>query len=310
MVESCKFTVMDNAIVPAPIENVYVAIYDITGVVFISSGTTDVSGELTLALPGPLSYEVRLYKSGGVIFTSPQTIDVLSPPVLLNEWVFTGTVTTSAGVAPDPRYCRVHGVFIDTSGQPMPGIVVTFRQAHEGTVGILGMLDIFDQPHGIVDGKTVVGWGIRRVTDANGRISVDLIRGNTYHVVVGGSQRVGECTIPDRPAVDIIDLIYPYIVSVTFTPAGLALFVGGTATATVVITFSDGRTSSTPRPELLTYTSAAPTIASVSPSSAVLSVQAIAVGSTQVSVSRVVGTYLHRLPEVAISYAPLTISVT
>lgn len=89
---------LDDQPVPVGIEGVLVNIFDATGLVFITSGTTSVAGEIQFTLPGDLTgitYVARLFKSGvSFLPNSTKTFAAKDPPAGpdFNLFQYTGHV--------------------------------------------------------------------------------------------------------------------------------------------------------------------------------------------------------------------------
>jgi hypothetical protein len=90
--------VVDDQIVPAPVEGVLVQVFDLTDA-FISEGLTDALGEVTISLLGEtpgVTYTVRFFKVGASC--EPISIDVTDPPSPPNEFEATASIGMSGSL--------------------------------------------------------------------------------------------------------------------------------------------------------------------------------------------------------------------
>lgn len=199
--------VTDEAVLPAPLENVEVGVYDVGTHVLVAGATTGVDGRATLMIPGApdpgISYEVRFFKLG-VNFHGLQTIAVLEPEgAEPNKFDHTGADSNILPLSDSTLLCRCTGVFVDFSGRPI--INKTIRIMAQG-LDLDKTPKIWDAP-----GKMVSPDEMEVRTDGNGRISVNLLRTGKYHVTFGGDDDTVWCiTVPDACAVNFIDLIHPF----------------------------------------------------------------------------------------------------
>jgi hypothetical protein len=89
---------LDDQLTPVGIADVLVNIFDATGAVFITSGTTSVLGEVQFSLPGSptgITYVARLFKSGVSFLPNPnKTYAAKDPPAGpdFNTFQYTGHV--------------------------------------------------------------------------------------------------------------------------------------------------------------------------------------------------------------------------
>lgn len=253
-----NIVVKDNQPSPAPIAGVAVGVYDPTAFAFVAYGVTDSGGQAAFLLPGAASpgrtYEVRFYKMG-IVFPNPSQIQVLETslgsgsglsgaigPANANQQtnIFTATgVPSVLPVATDPRCCRCTGVFLDFSNRPVRGMLVRFYPNPEPG---------FEVPK-VVDGNLVAAESFEIYTDANGRVSLDLIRGGQYNVMFAGEEdNPWNIKIPDRSSMNLIDLIHPAPVSLTWDP-GMApgnavhLAIGQSVKVPFTVLFSDFETN-------------------------------------------------------------------
>jgi len=148
-----------------------------------------------------------------------------------NAYTITGTVL-GGGAATDPSLCRVSGALKDIMGQPLVGLGLVVRHIFSpvslGTDTLIGKQSNY----------------IR--TDSAGLISFDAIRGATVRIeVVGAFDFFFEVEVPDQASVDLIDLILPYVVSVSFVDQSpLEVSVGERVVISTTVLLSNGETLS------------------------------------------------------------------
>lgn len=200
--------VKDESAVPVVLAGVEVGIYDVGTHNFVAGATTDVNGKASFSLPGAVtpgtSYEVRFYKLG-VNFHGLRLIQVLDPPTSGNPNKFdhTGADTNVLPVSGSPYLCRCTGVFVDFRGQPIANKTIRFMS--QG-LDLDKTPKVWNSPSRMVSPDEME---IR--TDANGRVSVDLVRTGKFFVTWGGDDDTVWCiTVPDEFAANLVDLIHPF----------------------------------------------------------------------------------------------------
>lgn len=226
-------------LVPVNIAGAAVEFYNTAGV-FQTSGTTDTNGSTTVTLPAA-DYDVLIFKVGvSVLPHQPQRITVLTqtPP---NVFSITGHVRTMPE-STNPNLCRVSGYLIDIQGRAKPNVKITVGPLFE-------LIDIASQ---LVDPDGM----ITVVSDSNGYVEFDLIRGINYEAffiekVEWKQVAPGRLYIlaPDLPAVRLDFLLFPIPVNVAFSVDTLSV-PSGTIDSTIVLTvaYSDGNPRQLPLP--------------------------------------------------------------
>ncbi len=221
----------NDANIPARIQGALVEFYDTMGG-FITSGSSDVNGEVTVTLPAG-DYDVLFFKIGmSVLPKQPQRINVLTqvpPNVFL--------VTAHQRLLPegtDSTTCRVSGYVINSFGKPQKGVKFTIGACYELVVDNDRLLD----PDHMV---TVV-------TDEAGYVEFDLLRGEKYEVFVlyketWSGMPPGRLIIetPDQPSVRLHHLLFPLPVSVDFSQPTVSVPIDTRDdTTTLSVSYSDG----------------------------------------------------------------------
>jgi len=320
--------VKDTQAPPRPIEGVVVNVYDSTTLALVASGLSDADGLSAFLLPGAVSpgvtYEVRLFKAG-VLFSNPQLIAVLEPvtPPQTNTFDVSGTLTTIP-VATDPLLCRCTGQFIDFRGQPLANNLL--RVTAVQNVGYFtptnvpspqNILSGFQVPK-VIDSKMVASQTIEVRTDLNGRVSFDLIRLGQFYVSFAGEEDVPWCiSVPDRSSANLIDLIHPAPVSVTWNSSdapynAVSVLVGATATVRFDALFSNHYSYSTNLGNTLQFINSDDAVGEVVYDSGVgqLVITGIQAGTLQVTVALLTGLAPSRIPAYSITVLPLVVTVS
>ena len=292
---------------PAPIENVLVRVFDVTGTTFITQDYTDVSGIADFTLDGddpPNEYQIRLSKTGvafdgslGDDSKSPQLIQVYSPaaasPSGTNDFEVQGQ-TFSRPVATDPRLCRLSGWFRRSDGQPYANVDFRFKPCFKPA---------------IVDGDGVLWGTINARTDENGYIEIDLFRTGEYRVVVEtliDDER--EIVVPDTTSENLVEVLFAVVETVEFTPSSLSMAVGDQEEVLVEVVASDQRVLEGPAGGDVNYVSSNEEVAIVAVDVDKIVITAVGAGACQIDVERLDESVV-LIPDSGITYTPLTITV-
>ena len=188
---------------PNPLEGVIVRYWSQDGTTFVTEGTTDENGELTLDLEDFTTYWVRFFSSG-YSFDSKLLIEVDSSES--NTFDVVGRDLTEHPPSAVPELCRASGYVVGAHGAPVEGASFYF----DGT-----SLPTVVGGRGIVASKVIVR------SDKWGYVEVELVRGGAYDVtVVGHEDTPYRIKVPDDPSVDINDLVWPFVAKVFFDPPG------------------------------------------------------------------------------------------
>lgn len=288
--------------IPEPIDGVVVEFYDTIGT-FITSGTSDVGGQVMVTLPAAF-YDLLFYKQGvSILPKQPQRIQVLTqiPP---NEFAVTGHVRTMPQ-SPDPLKCRVSGHLINSVGQPTKNFKLTFGPTEEVIV-LSGNLVTFD------DQITVV-------PDENGDCVFDLLRKVKYEAFVVykdtflGTEPGRLCLqVPDLPAIPLQDLMFPVPVHFDFSANTISIPTGTTDNSlTLTITYSDGnaRQESTPWARYM-FTLSDPDVVDFSIAGNTVVLVAKQAGTCTITISRDLNDAVQFDPEPPLLAEQLVVTVT
>lgn len=317
--ETVKFYLIDQD--GDPITGVLVRVYDSDGAVFITQQVTSLVGDDAVAevtLDGddpPIEYTIRLSKTGvafdgslGNASKTPQLITIYSPPAEApggtNNFQIKGE-TFSRPTATDPRLCRLSGFFRDIAGRPLAGLEMRF---------------INEFGPAVVDSMGIMGEGIDIVTDREGYAVIDLYRNGQYLAWVSGAQAVNSdetsafgfprhIAVPDQGSVNMPDILFPIVSSITFTPSSVSLNVGQSVDITTVVTADDGRTLSGTGCNDVYYAVTDTSVANVSVTETKLTVVGIEAGTTTLTATRKDQSIV-KIPATGISGQPITITIT
>lgn len=283
-----------------PIENMGVQVYDQANAVLLATGYTDVAGEVDFTmLVG--RYQLRFYGEHLLAaVTSPRQINVRVPPPS-NLWQFSAT-TFSPPVSPNPYLCRCWGYFRDAAGRPLANLSIHLLPKQDP--GVINLA-----PQGLGQ-KTLY-----LATDRTGYVQVDLPRTGLFEARLGGylDSQV-DFLVPAQSSFDLVDILFPTPVSLTFAPAGpVALAVAGTQLFVPSLTMSDGRvlTDTTEvRPDVyVDYVSDLPAIMTVTPLDGAPQATGVSAGAAQLSATLKAGGSLPRVPPAVFTVTPVAVNV-
>ena len=292
--------VMSDNIVPAPIDGVTVTVVDpAIQYALIARAPTNSSGIAGFDIPDG-SYELRLFKRE-VIFGSPVRV------VVLGNCAFTATGTlTTLPTSPDSRLCRCTGRFLGLSGYPLGGVTAVFTQKTEPEKAM---------PR-VVDSQLVIQSDIVMRTSAEGYLTLDLLRKGQYLVSFAGEDDAWGLIVPDRASANLIDLIYPQPVSLTWDPIlapsnAVTVQVGQTITVPVSLLFSNYETinNGATDPWLL-FMNSDETIAPAALVNGGMLITGAVAGAVQISASIRSGLTPNRVPDYSLLSTPLSVTVT
>lgn len=305
--------VKDDSAIPGVITGVVVGVFDSVTFAPVAQAVTDGTGKASFLLPGSALpgtvYEVRFFKLG-VFFPNPVQIAVLDPvvPPASNIFDFSGTLVGTLPVATDPRVCRCTGRFMNYSNRPIANTVfrVFADQSQPG----------FEVPL-VVDGNLVASQAMDFKTDDDGYVTVDLLRGGQYRVMFPSQEEKIWCIdVPDRSSVNLIDLIFPYPVSLSWDPSvapgdAVTVTVGQMLEVPFSVIFSNYLTISKGIQQWLTFTNSDDTKMSVAVSdSGMVIITGVAAGSAQVTGVNRSDLNPSRVPTYSTLVPPLTVTVS
>lgn len=294
--------VADDSITPAPIQDALIMALDPVTLAIYATGVTDVSGRAAFLMEAG-EYELRLFKRG-VIFQNPLEVLIQDPPVTTNDFNIPGTLITLP-IAVDPRCCRCTGKFMSLGNKPISGSVVRIMSKIERG---------FELPK-LVDGNMISGEVIALTTDNNGIVSLDLIRGAEYYITFSGEDEdVWNIKVPDRSSVNLIDLIHPRPVLLTWNqidaPSNSTVIASGSVVYIhYSVLFSDYEVLTKDMSLWLTFINSDDTVIAVSQGDGIIVIEGVSAGTAQVTVQVKPNLVPHRIPDNSIVSIPLSVTV-
>lgn len=212
-----------------PVGGVRVRVYSADGLTFITEGDTEEDGTVVLLLDDVTSYWVRFFLPGWKFPTKALVfVDAANGGDSFDAF---GIDLIASPTSTDPHLCRATGAFSDPAGVAVTGARIQFLPT--AAPRVLG-------------GRLVLQSQVTAQSTTHGRIEVDLIRTAVYEVAVEAMGGLGvgdfafEVLVPDADAVDVSDLLWPYVAAVEATvPSSLA--VGETAEAPVTVVLSSSQ---------------------------------------------------------------------
>jgi hypothetical protein len=199
--------VEEDSLLHPPVPDVSVAAFDPLTMTQVAVGVTDADGRASFLLPGG-TYEVRFFKAG-FSFSNPKSLAVTEPavPESPNGFSVSALPFGVFGVPIDPRLCRCVGRFVNYQNQPVPNSMVRITMNE----------DLTQKGPKVVDGNMVSPSSMEVRTDQNGFVAVDLLRTGQYWLVFAGEEEEPwSFTVPDRPNANLIELIHPQPVSLSY----------------------------------------------------------------------------------------------
>jgi hypothetical protein len=194
-----------------PVEGVIIRFYNESGDTFVTEGTTDENGELTLDLEDLTTYWVRFFKVEWK-FSTKLRIGVDSG-ASSNIFDVVGTYLVEHPPSSVPELCRASGYVVGAHGAPVSAAYMIFEATELPDV---------------ISGRAMVGSKVQVRSDKWGRIEVELVRGGAYDVTVSGHEDIPlRIVVPDLEACNITDLVFPYVAQFAFDEGiSLAMNVG------------------------------------------------------------------------------------
>lgn len=226
---------------------------------------------------------------------------------MANASTVIGTPITTA-VATDPDLCRISGYLKNAHGQPLKGWSFVLRYCYS--------------PMGIITDTLILQERLTIKADASGYVEFDLLRNSQVALELPNLLPWihKKLTVPDTASADLLDFLFPYLVSVEFCDTGpVSIVVGGGVTAKLEGTLSNGEVVTVPG-SAATYVSSDPAVLTPAapPSFRALSAGVATVTVTAVDRSKIdmnedrAGEPLvfFTLPAVSLPAAPLSVTVT
>jgi hypothetical protein len=296
------FFLFDTSPSPVAVPGVVVTVLNSVTSVVITQGTTDSSGHVGFMLDDAI-YEIRVFKSGWTSTVAQAQVDHTATT---NKFNITIQNLITLPAATDPRLCRCTGRFVDfaNKGQKTPVRISCVSESG------------FQIPK-VVDGNMVFQQDMAFTTDELGVLSVDLFRNGQYWIVFGGEDDVTwNIVVPDVAAVNLIDLIHPFPVALTWDQTdapgnAVTVPVGQTVQVHVSLTFSDYEVKTEGLDQWVIFTNSDDTIMQLGLQavSGIIVVEGLAPGTAQVTASQVPGLLPNRIPASMLTSTPLSVTV-
>ena len=296
---------------PNPVEGVKIRLFDLSDT-FLTEFETGVLGNASAVLQGSVTpgqkYIVRLFPPAGGLVPAglTQEIYVLDPLAVGQTNVFDFEVTRRViPVTGDPIMCRLTGYFVDGSGRPLRGVSLMFRPREGYPINIPSGLPYIGEP--AVIGDAMVAAEATFYTDDNGYVDLVLPRRAVYDVFVAGMDEpftnpIANIWVPDIDGVSLTDVLYPYVKEVVYGSASINVAVQETDETDVTVVMSnlqENVSGHDPLTVLLQFIAEDPTVAEVMiTNNGKVSIKGLVSGTTNLLVSRIVGSYAHRIPSV------------
>jgi hypothetical protein len=300
------FNVSDDSPTPVPLGGTKLRVFSAVDI-FLTELTTDVHGEADLVLQGAptpgQTYIVRLLNPGWT-FPAGATQQVLveDPVPVGSSNIF--DFTAHRLVVPesqDPYMCLMTGRFTNTGMQAMSRLKIRCMPVDHGPETPFDGFPGFGKP--AVVARNQILSEIMFETDEDGYVEILLPRGGIYDVHIHGAEitsvpHYARIEVPDVAGINLEDVFFPYIVSLTFDPSGPAtLHVGDSLVLNLSAIGSN--LAEIPDTELyafLNFTPSDPTIMSVDFVLDHLVVTALAPGVALVQATRKDNSYAVRNP--------------
>ena len=269
----------------SPVEGMMVRVLSEDGTDLYTQGTTDSAGLLSITL-FTNTYSLRFYKYRTSVKQPVQITVTEGPngqaPAVPNTFDIVAEVLVPP-LATNPRLCRASGYFLDVTGAPHPNLDIKFS----GTFAPI-----------LLEGSGVLASKRSIRTDKNGFACVDLIRCAIYLVMVEGYEDIlREVRVPDAPSVNLPDLLFPVVSSVSLSPDGpYTLSEGDTLELTPTVLSSDSVPLIGTATGDVKWSLSDTTVASLAVQGETLLITAKAVGTTSLLVERL-NTSIIRVPE-------------
>jgi hypothetical protein len=199
--ESVDIKVVDTTPSASPLAGVTVKIMSQDGRLVFGQPVTDANGIVALLMPTGI-FQLRFFKFG--VTFSAQLIEVLPAPQV-NTFKVKGE-TYVYPQSTDTRICIAAGIFRTPTGGIARGIDMHFIAKWSPI---------------LLDNSAIMPERVTQRSNNNGYAEVPLIRFGQYNVTIEGMedyQRV--ISVPDAPAVNISNLLFPRVTVITFEEPG------------------------------------------------------------------------------------------
>ena len=202
-----------------PVENIVVAIYDLSST-FISQSTTNSSGLVSFTLTNP-QYRVYLYKVGFSII-QPWLLNVDLTKISITYSLIGHVRTLPETLNPD--LVRVSGSMVDFSGKPRKNLTLQFYREPQVNIGDLIVEDV----------------PVTFTSNEAGYFEFDLYRNMKFCDAYLTERPLFDIETPDRASIELSHLIFPIPVNLAISPTTINVpLSGGAVNVSYTATFSD-----------------------------------------------------------------------
>tara|TARA_B100000131_G_scaffold315798_1_gene354835 strand:- start:273 stop:1226 length:954 start_codon:yes stop_codon:yes gene_type:complete len=271
-----------------PISGVYVALYNEDGTAFQTSATSNADGTVFLGDLAEASYELRI--------TAPAPAKVQKGTIQkitvqgAGDQAFDVVIDTSSlPESGKADVCRCSGVFVDPYGDPVRDVSLHFS---ENLIPTLMYAAADNTTRAVVPKKLLTK------TDASGFASVDLIQDASYNVYMEGFENVSRTIkVPKLTASSLPDVLFPVVDRVEYELSNVILNPANAPTITVNVgtetaldtytVFRSGVREKGLNDVIFDQTNTDKDIVSVSLTDGGILLEALAVGSTSIEVTRI-----------------------
>lgn len=146
---------------------------------------------------------------------------------MANSLTVSGSVVASTDVT-TADYCLVTGYIQNILGTNLKGTYITFR--YFSSISAIS-------PNTLLTGERLVARA-----DSNGKVSIKLLQGTKVKIEIPNRHldMVKMCNIPSELSADLIDIVFPRVVTVEFSEASKTISVNEKYTLEATATMSDG----------------------------------------------------------------------
>lgn len=285
--------VFDTTPQKLPIAGVVVKVLNAQGTLVYGLATTDSDGKVSFLLEAPITYQMRFFKRG-VNIKNPQIVGVVPAPEV-NQFDVSGEVFQTP-VSINPRLCVASGYFLRGDGSPAPHVDIHFIAKFNPV---------------LLEDDVVLTERVTVKTDKRGYAELELIRYGKYDVTVEGFEDYQRLIcVPNQPNVNLPDLLFPRVESVSFVPPPpYSLAVGEEVVIVPVVATSDKNVLEGTAMEDVQWSSSDTNILAVLPSTYTLTLRGIAPGTAELRCCRQDGSVI-KIPNTDIEGQPVPITVT
>jgi len=272
----------------APVVGAALAVFDTSLHTVYCRGVTDSQGKVYTLLPGGVDVDIRVQHP--YARTRPLTIISLDDaPTQYTLPVVLWTPPTAL----DPRRCMVWLRVAKPDGQAWADCTVTFRPGSDA---------------GVAGKEPVIGASAYYVTDDNGYMQAPLLKNSKVRVEMGPTSDSSKTVrIPEVDNINLLDLLYPYVKSFTYTPPG-PLAVGSTTAFDLNPSWSDYVDRIDDDTEFVEWSSSDQNLVTVTGSTRRLELYAKAPGTVTITATRVRSS-TYRSPSPELTNSSFSVSV-